>query len=283
MGTRGLKHDTGGETVSSRDVTIDVAKDLAITLVVLAHMDRGLIAAGLVSLDGWAGYVDLWLYSFFIPLFMFLSGLFVASSSAKLGARQFLFRREADLLWLYLVWSLINGFMQVGFSRFTNADVSPWDVLQLWWPLGQMLFLPSLAFATVVVVLLRPWASSTRGWIVLAVLLGVAVLTWQAFEVWPLAWLEPELVARLLPGIATGVALLGRRSLPIYVSHTIFTAGARLILRLADVDWIPIYVGFGVAAGLAGPLLLFWLANRFGSVWLYQRPRARTTEPAVSR
>lgn len=353
-GVEAMTESARGAT--SRDVTVDAAKGLAITLVVLAHMDRGLFAAGLANLDGWAGRADLWLYSLFIPLFVFLSGLFVAKSSSRVGTRAFLTTRVADLLWLYLVWSLINGLLQVGFNRFTNADMSMGEVLSLWWPLGQMWFLPSLAFATVVVVLLRPWGSQLRSWTVLVILLVVAVATWQTFGVWPLAWLQPELVfflalgavighqrfasvldrssgltlllvmvaavaasvgllaagaavptslvdtpdglvnrlagvgsalagiiaavaistllTRYVPPVAAGFAALGIRSLPIFVSHTIFTAGARSFLKLAGIDWIPAYVLFGVASGLLGPLLLFWLAKRFGFGWLYVRPRA---------
>ncbi|MCB0914699.1 MAG: acyltransferase [Actinobacteria bacterium] len=342
----------------ARDATVDVAKGLAITLVVLAHMDRGLLAAGLVELGGWTGRVDVWLYSFFIPLFVFLSGLFVLRSCARAGRRAFLVARVADLMWLYLVWSLINGLLQVGFNRFTNADLSPREVFTLWWPLGQMWFLPSLAFATVVVVLLRPWGSPLRRWVVLGVFLVIALLSWQTFGVWPLVWLQPELafflglgaalgherfaallgrirtlallplmcvsaaasvgllaagasvptslvdtpdrlgnrlagvgcalagivaavavsalIARAVPAVAAGVALLGRRSLPIFVSHTIFTAGARAMLNLAGLDWIPAYVAIGVLAGLSGPLLLFRLAERFGFSWVYVRPRMKT-------
>lgn len=345
-----------------RNPTIDVAKGLAITLVVLAHLDRGLIAAGRVGQDGPAWTIDLWLYSFFIPLFVFLSGLFLARSASRGSPGRFLAVRVSDLLWLYVVWSLINGLLQVVFNRFTNSDQSIVTVLTLWWPLGQMWFLPSLAFATVVVVLLKPWGSRQRQWWVLAGLLVVAVFSLQRFEVWPLAWLQPELafylalgavlghrrftdwlarppwwvlaliaagatagmavllsagaavpttlratpdgllariagvacallgivtaaavselLVRLGPRVADPIAFLGVRSLPIYVSHTIFTAGVRAVLGVIGVEWLGAYLVGGLAAGLVGPLIIYWLATRLHMPWLYTRPRVAAVDDA---
>lgn len=349
--------------VAQRDATIDVAKGLAIGLVVLAHVDRGLFAADVLSVEDFAGWLDLWLYSFFIPLFVFLAGLFMATSADRLGLARFTRIRVSDLLWLYVVWSLINGLMQMAFNRFTSGDTSLFSVLALWSPQGTMWFLPSLAFATAIVALSAPWRSRLRVWTVLGILLLVAIFTWRDFAVWPLDWLNPQLafflalgatmghdrlsywlnsrsstsllvlsggalvamvallaagaavpsaavatddglvprlagiacavlgivvvlgvsvaIARHVPPATAVLALLGRRSLAIYVSHTVFTAGARAVLVLAGVSWSPAYVLLGVAAGLLGPILLYSTAQRFGWTWLFARPRIAVPKAAV--
>lgn len=343
-----------------RDLSIDIARGIAISLVVLAHLNRGLFAAGILDPDGWAGKVDLWLYSFFIPLFVFLSGLFIVRSVQRQGTKRYLLARVSELLWLYLVWSLINGLLQVFLDRYTSGTTNLSMVFALWWPQGTMWFLPSLAFALVVVAIAAPWKSKLRASIVLLALLIVALTTWTAFTSWPLEWLNPGLsfflalgavighsrvtqaisaakiwqlaavvvatlalmlgllaagagvptaaiqtpdslpsrmlgvtcaiigvamtvafsglIARSLPWLGGPFGLLGQRSLPIYVSHTIFTAGARTLLVALGVSWVPAFELLGLTAGLIGPLLLYVVSQRLKFTWLFVMPTLRSSK-----
>lgn len=337
-----------------REVAIDVARGIAIALVVLAHLNRGLFAAKILDPDGWAGKLDLWLYSFFIPFFVFLTGLFMVRSIQRNGTKRYLIARISELLWLYVVWSVINGLLQVVLDRFTSSATDLGTVFALWWPQGTMWFLPSLAFAIVVVAIAAPWKSKLRASVVLVALLITALATWTTFTSWPLEWLNPGLtfflalgciighgrvnrlisdskpwqlagvfliavpsmlglltagaavptsavqtpdslpsrilgvacaivgiammlalsgfITRLLPWLIKPLGLIGQRSLPIYVSHTIFTAGARTLLVALGISWVPAYELLGLAAGLIGPLILYVASQRLNFTWLFVRP-----------
>ena len=57
-------------------------------------------------------------------------------------------------------------------------------------------------------------------------------------------------------------ASLGRASLFIYLAHTVFSSATRIALLKAGVDDPALHVVLGVAAGIAGPLLLAPLLRR---------------------
>lgn len=89
-----------------------------------------------------------------------------------------------------------------------------------------------------------------------------------------LAWA----VARLTQGGSLGALLtfLGRRSLPIYVAHILFTAATRLALRKAlHTDALWLHLAAGTLIGVAGPLLLHALLTRLGLGLLYGEKAAR--------
>ncbi|TNF61093.1 MAG: acyltransferase [Rhodobacteraceae bacterium] len=60
------------------------------------------------------------------------------------------------------------------------------------------------------------------------------------------------------------LAYLGRISLAIFVTHTIFSAATRVLLMAAGIEDVALHLILGVAAGLLGPLALYLAAARFG-------------------
>ena len=62
-----------------RQTWIDVARAIALVLVVVGHTERGLVAAGIMP-DAAAADFDRIVYSFHIPLFFMISGLLFARS-----------------------------------------------------------------------------------------------------------------------------------------------------------------------------------------------------------
>jgi len=73
-----------------------------------------------------------------------------------------------------------------------------------------------------------------------------------------------SLLSRLL-------VFLGVNSLYIYVAHTIFTAGSRIILsKVFDIQSPGVHVAAGVILGVACSLLLYGLSKRFGFPYLYR-------------
>ena len=106
---------------------LDVAKGLGIVLVVLGHTERGLVASGIAP-ESWRSGLDFYLYTFHMPLFMFLAGLNVPQS-LRAGARRFILRKLATIVWPYVLWSMILGTVGILLSSHTN---NPGDWSDLW-------------------------------------------------------------------------------------------------------------------------------------------------------
>lgn len=146
--------------LSGRDgrlTSIDVAKGVAIILVVYGHAARGLVEAGLLSGDGAIGAIDYVIYAMHMPLFFLLSGLFFEHSLAK-GPQTFWKGRLLTIVYPYVLWSLVQGGVQVILSR-SGAVNSPvgWDRLAeiAWIPISPFWFLYALFFANVILAATR--------------------------------------------------------------------------------------------------------------------------------
>lgn len=61
---------------------------------------------------------------------------------------------------------------------------------------------------------------------------------------------------------AQGIAFLGNISLPIYVMHTIFSAGLRIMLLQVGIDSLPIHFVLGTIIGIIGPLFFYLYLKR---------------------
>ena len=86
-----------------REGWIDIAKGIAIILVVLYH---AAVCANFVDLAGPWQPLGLLLASFRMPLFFFTAGVF-AAKAIGFDFRDLFRRRVARLLWIYLVWSVV--------------------------------------------------------------------------------------------------------------------------------------------------------------------------------
>ena len=103
----------------SRVEAIDCAKGLGILLVVFGHVWRGLHSAHLWIDPRLYSRVDGWVYSFHMPLFFFISGLFIARSASKPAGR-FLSDKLATIAWPYVVWSIAQALAQFAAGGATN-------------------------------------------------------------------------------------------------------------------------------------------------------------------
>lgn len=124
---------------------IDNAKGIGICLVVVGHCLKGLLSAGLIPET--SNTTLLWniIYSFHMPLFFFLAGLFVTNSLQRAGRRQLILSKIDSVLYPYLLWSLLQGSLEIGMSEYTNRNTSWQDVLSLFWqPYAQFWFLYEL-------------------------------------------------------------------------------------------------------------------------------------------
>ena len=135
-----------GDQMTKRENWVDYAKGIGIILVVYGHVVRGLIKADIIHSDRYFQLIDQIIYSFHMPLFFFLSGLFFEKSFLKKGAKNLLFSKIDTIFYPYVLWSLIQGGIQVGLSTVTNGNKSFLDVLNIWEPQAQFWFLYSLFF-----------------------------------------------------------------------------------------------------------------------------------------
>ncbi|WP_022702992.1 acyltransferase family protein [Pseudorhodobacter ferrugineus] len=79
----------------------------------------------------------------------------------------------------------------------------------------------------------------------------------------------------LFANLTAWLARLGQYTMPIYLTHVIFSAATRVVLRALGVSDLAPHMLLGTVAGLLGPLVLIWLAKRAGlSVWVgFEAPR----------
>lgn len=74
-------------------------------------------------------------------------------------------------------------------------------------------------------------------------------------------------------GVAAPLVFLGQRSMEIYLGHIIATSMTRVALDRAGVESAWAHLGLGTLAGVAGPLLLWWVARRTRQDWLFGLPQ----------
>jgi len=132
------------DAVGNRDAWVDYAKAIGIVLVVYGHVSRGVFNAGIPLDVPLYQLVDSIVYSFHMPLFFFLSGLFFFHSLHRRGPAALAANKIDTILYPYVLWSLIQGLTEVWLAGYTNGNVSLTEVLSLWNPRAQFWFLYAL-------------------------------------------------------------------------------------------------------------------------------------------
>lgn len=132
--------------MTTRTDWVDYAKAIGIILVVYGHVARGLYNGGIAIPEHVYLLADSIVYSFHMPLFFFLSGLFFYSSFVKRGAVGLTFNKIDTIVYPYILWSIFQGSVEVVLSSYTNGNVTWGEVLQLWDPRAQFWFLYALFF-----------------------------------------------------------------------------------------------------------------------------------------
>ncbi|MBU0813227.1 MAG: acyltransferase [Gammaproteobacteria bacterium] len=137
--------------MQERNAWVDYAKAIGIILVVYGHVARGVFNAGLPMDQDEYLLVDSVIYSFHMPLFFFLSGLFFYDSLVKRGKAGLIINKVDTIIYLFIVWSLLQGLIEVVLSNYTNGDVTLGQVFSLLWsPRAQFWFLYALFLVFVV-------------------------------------------------------------------------------------------------------------------------------------
>ena len=136
---------------------VDYLRGIAIILVVYRHVLIGIERSG-ISIPTPLVDANMIFFSFRMPLFFILSGIFINSSIAKRTIKQLIFIKFENLLYPYLIWSFLQITVQILFSRFTNADRSLIDYTYILYQprnLDQFWYLPALFNTTIIYILIK--------------------------------------------------------------------------------------------------------------------------------
>ncbi|WP_439237415.1 acyltransferase family protein [Klebsiella quasipneumoniae] len=138
-----------------REVWVDYAKALGIILVVAGHVNRGLYSSGIYISKQFYTLFDSIIYTFHMPLFFFLSGLFFVKSIDRKGKKLFFIDKIDTIFYPYVLWSLFQGGIEVILSKYTNSKTELTDVLSfLIYPRAQFWFLYALLMIFIVAALI---------------------------------------------------------------------------------------------------------------------------------
>ena len=170
---------------------VDTAKGLGILLVVYTHVRQGIASAGLAegAAADLAQAADAVIFTFRMPLFFLLSGLFFARTLEKHGPGRLTATKAAALLVPAGVWGAFQGAAQIAAGAAANS--APPVSTVLWaplWPVGQFWFLQSLflMFAATAAVWTAVGKNAGR-WVAVAAAVAVAVFppaTWLPAGSW---------------------------------------------------------------------------------------------------
>jgi fucose 4-O-acetylase-like acetyltransferase len=136
---------------------VDYLRGIAIILVVYRHVLLGLQRANMdipVSLV----YANMIFYSFRMPLFFILSGIFINGSLSRRPVGKLVYTKFENLLYPYFIWSFIQITLQIILNKYSNSDRSLIDYTYiLYQPRGldQFWYLPALFNCSVIYLFLK--------------------------------------------------------------------------------------------------------------------------------
>lgn len=110
-----------GDFLNKRLPWIDYAKAIAVMLVLNRHIMLGLIRSGL-EIPQFIITANNMVYSFRMPMFFILSGLFLRRTVIKKSNSEFLSIKFSTILYPCLAWSIIQLTIQLVFNEYVNAE-----------------------------------------------------------------------------------------------------------------------------------------------------------------
>lgn len=157
---------------------IDYLRGIAIVLVVYRHVFIGLQRSNFkipVILEN----ANMIFFSFRMPLFFILSGIFISTSIAKRPLKKLLFVKFDNLLYPYFIWAVIQITLQIFLSGFTNSSRTLQDYTFIFYQpraLDQFWYLPAL-FNVSFIFLLTKTKLRFTWWMQLLLGIGLYALT----------------------------------------------------------------------------------------------------------
>lgn len=120
------------QSITKRQTWVDYARGLAIILVVYRHVFEGIKNTGIpVDRYMFLEYFNIIFFSFRMPLFFIVSGIFLAASFAKRGLARYIDVKARTILFPYFLWGALQITLQIIFSNYANSDRTFYDYLYL--------------------------------------------------------------------------------------------------------------------------------------------------------
>lgn len=150
----------------SRRPWVDYLKGIAIMLVVYRHVFIGIERSG-IAIPLPLVYANMIFFSFRMPLFFILSGLFISKSLAKRSVPELINLKVDKLMYPYIIWSVIQVSIQILVpylsimaldNNFINAQRDYHDYLYILYDpirIDQFWYFPALFIVTVVFILIK--------------------------------------------------------------------------------------------------------------------------------
>jgi len=166
---------------------VDTAKGFGIILVVFGHVLRGVVTSNLMEWTLTARYVDAWIYAFHMPLFFFISGLFLSQSAVR-STSGFVWDKVRTIAYPYFVWSLIALFIKAPLGEIVNyprglsefPDIFYRPIEQFWFL--YVLFLLTIAFGFLLILGVKPWAILPLACLLYPGILPIPFSGWEPLE-----------------------------------------------------------------------------------------------------
>lgn len=136
---------------------VDYLRGIAILLVVYRHVLIGIERSGIIVPKEFVT-ANMVFFSFRIPLFFIVSGLFISASLEKKGLGKLMEKKFETLFYPYLVWAFLQVSLQIVLSGFINSDRSFIDYTYILYQprsLDQFWYLPALFNATALYLLTK--------------------------------------------------------------------------------------------------------------------------------
>lgn len=149
----------------SRLQWVDYLRGIAIILIVYRHVLTGILK-GNIQVPQVLVDANMIFYSFRMPLFFILSGVFISRSLAKKSVRELIGIKFEKLLYPYFVWVFIQVTLQILFSGVTNSQRSAIDYTFIFYQtrfLDQFWYLPALFNVSVVYILVKSKLKANTG------------------------------------------------------------------------------------------------------------------------
>ena len=136
---------------------VDYLRGIVILLVVYHHTYLGIQRSG-IPVPATVADANMVFYSFRMPLFFIISGVFTSLSLGKRSVNELVNIKFDKILYPYLVWAFLQVSLQITLSNFTNAARDFDDFLYILYQprqLDQFWYLPALFNATMVFIFVK--------------------------------------------------------------------------------------------------------------------------------
>lgn len=143
----------------SRLPWVDYLRGISIILIAYRHVLIGIDRSGLY-VPPYLMTANMIFFSFRLPLFFILSGIFLNASLKKRTIKQFIENKFEVLLYPYFVWAALQITIQIATSSFTNANRSWVDYTYLFYQpreLDQFWYLPALFNVTMIYLFVKKY------------------------------------------------------------------------------------------------------------------------------